>query len=152
MSGRRLPAWIGLGVAAVALLLVAAFEGGGVETQAERIQRLNTSYACPVCDGESVAESNAAVAANIRQYIVDRVTDGATDDDVRDELVASYGVEILLNPPAEGIATLVWVLPVVVAVVGAVLVSGAVAGRASTRTASDEDRLLLDEARRRSSR
>jgi cytochrome c-type biogenesis protein CcmH len=147
---RRLPAWIGLLVAALALLTVAAVDGGGLESDAERIQRLNGSYACPQCSGQSVAESNAAVAANIRQFIDDRVTAGADDQQIRDDLVAAYGVEVLLNPPAEGITTLVWVLPVVIVAVGAVLVSGAVVGnRAPMREVSAADRDLLARARTR---
>lgn len=146
----RLLAWIGLLVAASALLTVAAVDDGGVETDAERVQRLSESYACPVCSGESVAESNAAVAATIRQYISDEITAGRSEEEIRDDLIRSYGVEVLLNPPAEGITTLVWVLPVFVVVVGTVGVVGAVTrNRGPSRDPSGEDRELLARARSR---
>ncbi|MGI9594584.1 MAG: cytochrome c-type biogenesis protein [Acidimicrobiales bacterium] len=145
----RLLAWIGIGVAAVALLVVAGTEQGGIETDAEQVQRLSESYACPVCSGESVAESNAAVAATIRQFISDEVTAGKSETEIRDELIQSYGVEVLLNPPAEGITTLVWVLPVMFVVLGAVGVAGAITrNRGVNREASAEDLALLDEARK----
>ena len=151
MSGRaRLPAWIGLAVATIGLLAVAAVDTGGVETDAEKVQRLSQSYACPVCSGESVAESNAAVAATIRQFISDEVTAGTPEGQIRDELIQAYGAEVLLNPPAEGIATLVWVLPVVVAVLGSVVLAAALTRRrGGGREATAEDRELVARARQR---
>lgn len=146
----RLLAWVGLLAATVALLGVAAVDEGGIETDSERVQRLAESYACPVCSGESVAESNAAVAATIRQFIFEEVTAGSTDAEIRDELIRAYGVEVLLNPPGEGFVTLVWILPVVVLVLGAVGVAAAMTRAGSAgRGPSDEDRRLVDEARRR---
>ncbi|MEM7323228.1 MAG: cytochrome c-type biogenesis protein CcmH [Actinomycetota bacterium] len=152
MAGRLntrtgLVAWVAIAVAVVSLLVVAGVDDGGLETDAERVQRLAGSYACPTCQGQSVADSNAAVAANIRQLLSQRVADGATDREIRDELVAAYNAEILLNPPAEGIATLVWVLPVVLVVVGAAGVAAAVTrNKHGVRDPSTEDRDLLARA------
>ena len=143
-------AWIGILVAVVALLAVASLDTGGVETDADRIQRLNQSFACPVCSGESVAESNAAVSATIRQRIAEEVTNGSSDTEIRDQLVAAYGVSVLLNPPADGFAALIWILPVVVAVfaaMGAAIVFSR-AGPRSRRDPTDADRDLVEQARR----
>ncbi len=146
----RLLAWVAILATSLSLLAVAAVDDGGLETDAERIQRLADSYACPECRGQSVAESNAAVAATIRQFISDQVTAGATDREIRDQLVASYQARVLLNPPAEGFASLVWILPVVLVVVGAVGVGAAITGnRGRGRRASDEDRELVERARAR---
>lgn len=143
----RVVAWAGIVAAVIALLVVAGVDDGGVETDAEQVQRLSASFACPTCQGQSVADSNAAVAANIRQLISQRVADGATDREIRDELVAAYNAEILLNPPAEGIATLVWILPVVLVVLGAAGVAAAVTRNgAGLRDPSTEDRDLLAKA------
>ncbi len=146
---RRLLGWVGLAAAAVALLVVAAVDQGGIESDAEQIQRLSESYACPVCDGESVADSNAAVAASIRQLISDEITAGTSEIEIRNQLIDAYGVEVLLNPPAEGISALVWVLPVMFVVLGAVGVAGAITrnNRRSVRDPSEEDRELLARAR-----
>lgn len=146
-SRARLIAWVGLFVATIALLVVAAVDDGGLETDAERVQRLADSYACPTCQGQSVADSNAAVAANIRQLLSQRVSDGSTDREIRDELIAAYNAEILLNPPAEGFVTLVWILPVVFVVVGAAGVAFAVTrNQGGLRDPSSEDRDLLAKA------
>lgn len=149
MSRGRLLGWIAILAAAVGLLIVAGAAGGGVESDAERVQRLSESFACPTCAGQSVAESNAAVAATIRGFISDQVTAGASDGEIRDELVRSYDSEVLLNPPAEGIATLVWILPVVLVVLGAVGLAGAVTrNQRAGRDPSAEDVALVDRARR----
>lgn len=146
----RLLAWVAVLAASLSLLIVAAVDDGGLETDAERIQRLADSYACPECRGQSVAESNAAVAVTIRQFISDSVTEGASDREIRDQLVVSYQARVLLNPPAEGFASLVWILPVVLVVVGAVGVGAAITGnRGQGRTVSDEDRELVERARNR---
>lgn len=146
----RLLAWVAVLATSLSLLVVAAVDDGGLETDADRIQRLSDSYACPECRGQSVAESNAAVAATIRQFISDSVTAGATDREIRDQLVASYQARVLLNPPAEGFASLVWILPVVLVVIGAVGVGAAITGnRGSGRRASDEDRELVERAKHR---
>lgn len=151
MSARvRLLGWVAILAATLALVVVAAVDQGGAETDAERVQRLSESYACPQCRGQSVAESNAAVAVTIRQFISDSVTAGATDAEIRDQLLASYQARILLNPPADGFAALVWVLPVMLVVVGAVGVGAVItARREADREVSDEDRELVDRARDR---
>lgn len=141
MSARvRLLGWVAIVAASLALLVVAAVDQGGTESDAERIQRLAQSYACPQCRGQSVAESNAAVAVTIRQFITDSVTAGQTDREIRDQLLVSFDARVLLNPPADGFAALIWVLPVVLVVVGTVGVGAAVtARRPDDREVADGD-------------
>ncbi|MEM8925259.1 MAG: cytochrome c-type biogenesis protein CcmH [Actinomycetota bacterium] len=140
-------AWAAVVAAALSLMVVATFSGGGVETDVERIQRLQESFACPECRGESVADSNAAVAANIRQFIATSVNEGATDTEIRNDLLRAYQAQVLLNPPADGFASLVWVLPVVTAVAGAVAVATVVTRRPAEMTLTDDDRRRVEEAR-----
>lgn len=151
MKGRststRLGLWIAILVAAVSMLSVATFDDRGPETTEERIQRLSDSFACPECDGQAVSESNAAVAATIRALIRDRVAEGLTDVEIRDELIRGYSSDVLLNPPSEGISALVWILPVVFVVFG---VGGwvlAVRRSGGSRTATETDRQLVADAR-----
>lgn len=140
--------WVAIVVAVLALLVVASIDRGGAETDTERIQRLTESFACPVCNGESVAESNSAAAATIREYIANEVTRGSTDAEIRDQLVVGYGGKVLRNPPADGVATLVWLLPVLAAVGGAAGVATMMGRRqAAGTTVSDADRELVRRAR-----
>ncbi len=138
--------WLLIAVIGVACLSVAAFDGG-TPTDDERVQALSGRYACPTCDGQSVAESNAAVAATIREFIAVEVANGTPDDEIRDQLIASYGVGVLLNPPSEGVSALIWILPVVVLVGGsAVVINSLRRDDTGTLVASDADRALVERA------
>ena len=70
------------------------------------------TLAAPVCDGQSVAESDSVVARNIRQQIARRVDDGRSDETIIAELEAAFPGNDY-TPAASGLSSLVWILPVV---------------------------------------
>ena len=105
--------------AACAALAAAAFLYGALDdplprTNADRAHGLAQDFACPVCAGQSVAESDVPVAREIRRQIAAWVDEGRTDGYIRDQLTAAYD-DIDYNPAATGFDSLVWVLPVVAA-------------------------------------
>jgi cytochrome c-type biogenesis protein CcmH/NrfF len=107
---RRL-AWLGL----AAVVLVALFIGvtdRKPATADERARSIGDSVMCPACSGESVTNSQAPAAVNIRRQIKARVDQGQSDQQIRDALADAFGKRVILNPPKSGIAGLVWVLPV----------------------------------------
>ncbi|MEN3271474.1 MAG: cytochrome c-type biosis protein CcmH [Actinomycetota bacterium] len=109
---RRWGGWILLVVVVIGALVVGT-RPSGTNTNAERVQSIAKSVRCPTCRGQSVADSDAPAAANVRKDIERRVADGQSDDDIRSALAARFGDGILLTPPRSGVAGLVWVLPVV---------------------------------------
>jgi len=116
---RQAWAWAALVVVVATAFAVGASSGGGPRTDAERVQALSEEIACPVCQGESVAQSNAPAALNIRREIARSVDAGRSDDEIRAFLARQYGEEQLLRPRGEGLSALVWVVPVVAVVVAA---------------------------------
>ena len=128
MTGRRSPkfwAWIGAVAVAGAALLYGSIDEGAPRTNADRAYALAQDFACPVCQGQSVAESDAVVARNIRRQIRQWVDEGRSNGYVRDQLVETFGEDVDYKPPADGISALVWILPVVgfaTAVAGLVVV------------------------------
>jgi cytochrome c-type biogenesis protein CcmH len=145
----KLWAWIGVMVVAVSALLFGAIDEGSPRTNADRAHALAEDFACPVCQGQSVAESDVPVAQNIRRQIRGWVDDGRDDEFIRDQLVVAFGEDIDYNPPASGISALVWILPVVA-------VTGGVAGltvvfrrwkREALLEASADDIALVDSVR-----
>ena len=64
----------------------------------ERAQDLGQEVRCLVCRSESVEDSNADLARDLRLVIRERLLAGDSDQDVRDFLVARYGEYVLLNP------------------------------------------------------
>ena len=101
-------------VVAVVAAVVATTTTQPPATSAQRAYELKEATLCPVCDGQSVLESNAPVAAAMRTQIDVWVDAGRTDTEIRAELAAAYGNDVNALPPGDGVGTLVWALPVVV--------------------------------------
>ncbi|WP_195210544.1 cytochrome c-type biogenesis protein [Actinomarinicola tropica] len=107
--------WAALALVVVVALVVGTV-GGDEPTAAERAFDLTGRFACPVCDGQAVRDSNAGAAIEIRAEITRRVQAGQSDDQVLRALSDSYGSQYVLTPAASGASSLVWVLPVVVGI------------------------------------
>ena len=106
--------WIVVGALGVALLAVATFDtGGGPRTNNDRMVALAGQFACPVCDGQSIAESDIPIARAIQKEIRTRIDQGQTDDQIRQYLGGLYP-NMDLRPKSSGVVGLVWVLPVFV--------------------------------------
>lgn len=111
---------LGAAVIAVAVAIgVAAWPRP--DTAADRVERIAAELRCPVCQGLSVNDSPSATAREMKDLVAQRVAEGRTDVEIRDEFRRSYGDWILLAPPASGWTGLVWVLPVALVAGGAVL-------------------------------
>lgn len=110
---RRLVAWLGVFVVGISALIFGTIDEGEPRTNSDRAYHLAKDFACPVCDGQSVAESDVVVARNIRQQIAAWVDEGRTNDFIRAELVGDFGEDIDYTPAASGITSLVWILPIV---------------------------------------
>ncbi|MGQ9735327.1 MAG: cytochrome c-type biogenesis protein [Thermaceae bacterium] len=74
------------------------------------------SLRCPVCQGESAAESNSGVAQEMRRLIAEMLKEGKRPEEIRRFFVDRYGGWILYEPPKKGVTLWVWVLPLVLLV------------------------------------
>ena len=115
---KSLPVWGLMLVLTVALLAFGASRSGGASTAAERIDGISKRLACPTCSGESVYVSRASAAESIRNEIARQVSAGQRSDDEIVSYIEGRFPGSLLLPPAEGVDSLVWVLPVVALVCG----------------------------------
>ncbi len=88
------------------------------ETQAERVDRITSELRCVVCQGLSVRDSPSESARQMRDLVTQRVAEGRTDDQIRDEFRASYGDWVVLSPPVVGWSGLIWVAPLAAVLVG----------------------------------
>ena len=77
----------------------------GLEARAREISR---DIRCPVCQGETIDDSNAPIARDLRLIIRERLVAGDSDQAVVDYIVARYGEGVLFNPPAEGANLILW--------------------------------------------
>jgi cytochrome c-type biogenesis protein CcmH len=150
---KRWPGWLLLLVVVVSVLVIGSTRTSGPQSQEERIEVISKRVACPVCNGESVAESRNNASRAIRNEIDSLVrTTPLTDEQIIAGLEDSYGTDILLVPRATGFDALIWVLPTMAFVCG---VAGlAVAFRRwrveadGTADPTDADRDIVAAARR----
>jgi cytochrome c-type biogenesis protein CcmH len=98
--------------------------------QAERYHALIDELRCLVCQNESLAESNADLAEDLRAEIREMMRQGATDAQIIDFLVARYGDFVLYRPPFKPITYLLWFAPLVLAIAGLAVLGYKIRGRA----------------------
>lgn len=110
---RRTLSWLAVVMIAAAALLYGAVDEGTPRTDADRAYSLAKTIGCPVCSGQSVAESDATAAKNIRISIAKWIDEGQSDAFIRSELRRTQGEDVDYTPSASGITSLVWILPVV---------------------------------------
>ena len=76
-----------------------------------RAEEISKGIRCVVCQTESIDESDADIAHDLRVLVREQLKAGATDDQVRAFLVARYGDFVLLKPPFEARTFLIWTGP-----------------------------------------
>jgi cytochrome c-type biogenesis protein CcmH len=110
-------------VAAIVIIGVAlAFMISTQPVDVDRAQQIGARVRCPVCQGESIADSPAQMAQDMMTLVAEEVAAGATDQEIIDELLASYSGAVLLDPPASGATLWLWLAPLGAAAVGVVVI------------------------------
>jgi cytochrome c-type biogenesis protein CcmH len=127
-AGLVLTAWIGGGTNAIEPV---DFSAPDLE---QRFRHLVQELRCTVCQNQSLADSNAELARDLRREIQVMLESGARDDEIVDFMVARYGSFVLYRPPLSPATMLLWVGPFLLAVAGAGVLYGV--ARASRRQAA----------------
>jgi len=111
-------------LAALSLALVALGAGAriGAAAAPPNAADLESELVCPVCE-TTLDQSNAPVAERMKAYIRTRIAEGATGQQIKDELVAEFGPGVLARPPKGGFGLLAWLLPLAAILVGGVAVA-----------------------------
>ena len=97
----------------------------------QRVAVLAHELRCLVCQNQSLAESNAPLAVDLRNQIREQLVAGASEKDVREFMVARYGDFVLYNPPVKASTLALWAGPFVILIAGVVLLWRRVARRRS---------------------
>jgi cytochrome c-type biogenesis protein CcmH/NrfF len=92
-----------------------------------RARAIASELRCLVCQNQSIDDSDAPLAKDLRVIVRERLKDGASDAQVRDYVVARYGDFVLLRPPVKPETLLLWAAP------GLALLGGAFAIYAAVR-------------------
>ena len=84
------------------------FSNPAMEARARHLQR---ELRCLVCQGESIDESGADLAADLRHLVRRLMAEGKSDAQIKAYLVARYGDFILMQPPVQSNTWLLWLAP-----------------------------------------
>ncbi|MYH39940.1 MAG: cytochrome c-type biogenesis protein CcmH [Candidatus Dadabacteria bacterium] len=94
----------------------------GADTLEDQIADIAGELMCPVCEGQSVAESNAQLARDMRAVIKTKLLEGNSREEIIDYFVASYGETILASPPPRGFSAILWLLPILSVLIGGAII------------------------------
>ncbi|PKO87692.1 MAG: cytochrome C biogenesis protein CcmH [Betaproteobacteria bacterium HGW-Betaproteobacteria-12] len=143
-----------------ALILALCLVSGGVHATAakeaalaadpvaeKRLQALSKELRCLVCQNETIADSNAELAVDLRREIRGMISDGRSDGEIIDFMVARYGDFVLYRPPVKGLTLLLWGGPVALLLLGLFLLVSYLRRRAR-RVADADQPLTVEETQR----
>ena len=84
----------------------------------DQVKEISYLLMCPVCQGQSVGESNSNLAHDMRDIVRKQLEEGKSKEEILAYFVNSYGESILASPPPKGINWLLWLLPGVAIIFG----------------------------------
>ena len=72
---------------------------------------MNRVIMCPVCPGESIDQSQNALAVQMRGIVAEKLEQGRSESEIKSFFVERYGDSVLLEPPRRGFNLIVWIVP-----------------------------------------
>ena len=84
----------------------------------KRARHISKDLRCLVCQNQSIDDSDATLARDLRSLVRERLVQGDTDLEVIDYVVSRYGDFVLLRPPVKEVTILLWLGPIVFALIG----------------------------------
>jgi cytochrome c-type biogenesis protein CcmH len=106
-------------VLACALALVTLDARADAAAEA-RIRQLTEGFRCVVCQNQSVADSTAPIAADLRARVREQVEQGASDEQIRTYMVRRYGDFVLYRPPMKPLTWSLWFGPLAALLLGGI--------------------------------
>ena len=108
----------------VSLCLHAAIETYQFDSpeQEARFRQLGYELRCPKCQNQAIGDSDAEISGDLRAEVYRMLKDGATDDEIKEFMVARYGRYVLYNPPLDKHTLILWFGPAVLLVLGGLFV------------------------------
>lgn len=91
------------------------------ETQQQRLRRLYAEIRCLVCQNQSLADSAADLAVDLRHEVQTQIAKGSTDDQIKGWLVERYGDFVLYKPQMQASTAILWGGPFVSLAAGAII-------------------------------
>lgn len=94
-------------------------------TADQRVYQLSQQLMCPVCDGQTLDQSQAQLSEDMKAVLRTKIEDGETNAQIRAYFVERYGEIVLASPEAGGFNVIAWVVPGLIFIAGGLLVGNA---------------------------
>lgn len=101
------------------------------EAERERFRALIREIRCLVCQNQSIADSHAELAQDLRREVLEKVEAGQSDEEILEFLVTRYGDFVLYRPPVKQNTVLLWAGPGLLVLVGGVVFFRVIRARAA---------------------
>ena len=108
------------------------------DAEEQRFHALVAELRCVMCQNQSLADSNAMIARDLRREVLALMRQGRSDAEIKDFLVERYGQFVLYRPQVRGGTWLLWFGPVLLLLIGGVVVARIVRQRGNAATPSDD--------------
>lgn len=101
-----------------------------------RFQNLTKQLRCLVCQNESLNDSSAPLAADLRRDVFEQMRSGKSDAEIKQWLTARYSDFVLYDPPLRGATWLLWFGPVLILLAGGAAIFATIRRRAAAQSAN----------------
>ena len=108
------------------------------EAEQARFHHLTSELRCVMCQNQSLADSNAQIALQLRREVLDLMREGRSDSEIKDFLVQRYGEFVLYQPKVAASTWLLWLGPALLLLVGAGVVVAIVRKRKPQASPADD--------------
>ncbi|WP_043766532.1 cytochrome c-type biogenesis protein [Algiphilus aromaticivorans] len=88
--------------------------------QEQRFHRLANELRCLVCQNQSIAESNAPLAQDLKERVRRQISEGRSDEEIKNYMRDRYGDFVLYKPPFNAVTAVLWISPLILLGVGAI--------------------------------
>ena len=109
-----------------------------------RFRELAAELRCVMCQNQSLADSDAPIAKDLRREVLDLMQAGKSDDEIKTFLTERYTDFVLYRPPLQGSTLWIWIMPPLVLLVGAVVVFFVVRRRGAVLASTMESPKSVD--------
>jgi len=110
------------------------------QQQEDRFKQLTQELRCLVCQNQNLADSDAQLAHDLRAEVHEMLIAGKTDDEIKQFMVERYGDFVLYRPPVQENTYLLWLAPIGLLLIGALILRVNIKKRAALlESAPDED-------------
>ena len=131
----------------LAALLVLAGQALAIDTEAafddpvlqHRYENINRELRCLVCQNQTIADSNATLAQDLRREVREMIAAGKTDDEIREFMIERYGDFVLYRPRMSAQNFLLWAAPALLLLIAAVVLVRVVRRRAQETDIEETD-------------